>query len=1210
MIHSCAAYVLLLTSAVACPVLGQNANLAPRAPRLTDLSGFEVENLGPYTGDLFSAVISADRMHLALAAHEGSHQAVFLDGVRQTVCDELLPLDPNSASYYIPDVLRFTADGSRLFYVARRGPDTSVMVNGKEEDKVEQVLRFAIAPVGNGHAYLAKSRLSNHQGLVIVCNGVPSQPFKQNFGLIMRFSPDGQRFGYAMGDERGGYSVVVDGKALGYALQKPLGHEDLQFSLDSKHFAASAASDRKEMVILDGKPGLEYVSVQSICLSADGSHLAFIGTRLATESEYEAGNGGTTAPKEVRAQYPGLHSVERAVLDGKELDGYHATDLVLHPLSGRYAYVDHPSVPWSNNHLGQAVWADGRRGPEYDECRHLVFSPDGKRLAYVAFKDARYYLVVDDEEFGPFEDLDADSFQFSANGAHFGFKAGQRMIVDGAQLNGLSSASSLTFSPDGNRYAYLAVDAAHQPVRNQLVNQLVLVVDGHKTPLPGQPARQDHLTFSPDSRRLAVVIVSNATGAETAVVDNAVIPPFQNQRSIDSLEFSRDSQHFLFTATVLDPPQGGGSNALKQVRVVDGKPGPLLGLDFGVRGGPSVFSPTVFSSQGELSYLARDGDQLIRLRLTSTNLNALPSINDLIARAQQAAKAQARALAEAQARAEAERKARNPLQLLREADVQSDVLALVVQGPDGDLYGSCVTGRFTTGTLFRMHTDGTQFQVLHRFEGPEEGQVVRSLIVAQDGTLYGTTEPRNFSNNLQNQPGIKRVKASLFCCAAGTHEYSLLYAAYERTDQWKDVLSKPLISVAMPDGTLYGKCNPEMVFRFSTKQRSLDVILDGTNSYSSIFKKEGAQTLITPKGDGTLNPKSGQILGDQLLQVGDRLLSATPNGGRANQGQIVSIGLDGEGYQTVYDFSQQGAEGCIPLPRLVSVPGGLVYGVCTEGGDQIGQTGSIFALDPANGSCRPLFRCHFGSQANDVFAYDGHGSIYFWSSAPALYRVRDDGGGEKEITKFEGNCSNLQPNSLLVGNDGKIYGTVGSCVFSYRIAAADAPSDGETGRQVMQLQQGAPPQSSATGNSDQAQSPADPDQVQAPRRTLHPTSEEGSPVGPQGSGDDRGPVEPQPSSAPEPVAPLLRPAGPSQNGQSANRGGIQDDPRYAPLDAKLNSVYSALRNRISPGRKDVLKRMEIAFLRRRESFEKDPNAYFAFTEQQIAILERMLNEAQ
>ncbi|HEY0793379.1 MAG TPA: hypothetical protein VGD78_20120 [Chthoniobacterales bacterium] len=79
---------------------------------------------------------------------------------------------------------------------------------------------------------------------------------------------------------------------------------------------------------------------------------------------------------------------------------------------------------------------------------------------------------------------------------------------------------------------------------------------------------------------------------------------------------------------------------------------------------------------------------------------------------------------------------------------------------------------------------------------------------------------------------------------------------------------------------------------------------------------------------------------------------------------------------------------------------------------------------------------------------------------------------------------------------------------------------------------------------------------------------------------------------------------------TGNTQNIEDDPRYRSSDDRLNQVYSTLRTRLSPGSRDQLKQLERNFLNQRERLKNDPEAYFAFTEQQIAKLEGMLNGAK
>lgn len=67
----------------------------------------------------------------------------------------------------------------------------------------------------------------------------------------------------------------------------------------------------------------------------------------------------------------------------------------------------------------------------------------------------------------------------------------------------------------------------------------------------------------------------------------------------------------------------------------------------------------------------------------------------------------------------------------------------LVAGPDGMLYGTTLySGAASSGhgTVFRLHADGTGFEVLHRFDGVEAGNPLAGLLVDAAGTIFGTTE--------------------------------------------------------------------------------------------------------------------------------------------------------------------------------------------------------------------------------------------------------------------------------------------------------------------------------------------------------------------------------------------------------------------------------------------------------------------------------------
>jgi uncharacterized protein YecT (DUF1311 family) len=82
------------------------------------------------------------------------------------------------------------------------------------------------------------------------------------------------------------------------------------------------------------------------------------------------------------------------------------------------------------------------------------------------------------------------------------------------------------------------------------------------------------------------------------------------------------------------------------------------------------------------------------------------------------------------------------------------------------------------------------------------------------------------------------------------------------------------------------------------------------------------------------------------------------------------------------------------------------------------------------------------------------------------------------------------------------------------------------------------------------------------------------------------------------------------NSITNKHGNIEEDPRYAPQDARLNNVYSALRAKFSPAKREQLKQLERDFLNRRDQLRDDPDAFFALTEKQVGILQQMLNSVR
>jgi Protein of unknown function (DUF1311). len=75
------------------------------------------------------------------------------------------------------------------------------------------------------------------------------------------------------------------------------------------------------------------------------------------------------------------------------------------------------------------------------------------------------------------------------------------------------------------------------------------------------------------------------------------------------------------------------------------------------------------------------------------------------------------------------------------------------------------------------------------------------------------------------------------------------------------------------------------------------------------------------------------------------------------------------------------------------------------------------------------------------------------------------------------------------------------------------------------------------------------------------------------------------------------------------KSNIENDSRYVPLDARLNRVYSALRAKLSPVKREELRQLERDFINPRDQLKDDPDRFFALTEQQITALQQMLDVA-
>jgi len=310
------------------------------------------------------------------------------------------------------------------------------------------------------------------------------------------FSPDSKRVAYAavkigtFGPSLD-WSVIVDGEEVGrhtFAFDEEEGgisihritHDpiiyDLMFSPNSQRLAYVVQRGDKQLVVVDGVEGEKF------------DHI-FRGIFFSPNSERTA---------YLASAKQGLGYV--LVLDGKKeeikADIIEPASLAFSPDGKRFAYVARKDQKWF-------LILDGASLKEYDEIiTSPIFSPDSQRLAFVARQGSKYFAVIDGAE--------SEKYDFMC--------------------------SPPVFSPDCRRMAY----------RGEQDDREVVVIDGEANgefdPV-GKGVLSLSLIFSPDSKRVAYS--AHRDGKVLVVVDGKQEGPYN---SVYSLVFSHDSRQVGYTA--------------------------------------------------------------------------------------------------------------------------------------------------------------------------------------------------------------------------------------------------------------------------------------------------------------------------------------------------------------------------------------------------------------------------------------------------------------------------------------------------------------------------------------------------------------------------------------------------------------------------------------------------------------------------------------
>jgi uncharacterized repeat protein (TIGR03803 family) len=373
-------------------------------------------------------------------------------------------------------------------------------------------------------------------------------------------------------------------------------------------------------------------------------------------------------------------------------------------------------------------------------------------------------------------------------------------------------------------------------------------------------------------------------------------------------------------------------------------------------------------------------------------------------------------------------------------------VAALIQGGDGNLYGTNYSGGTSnSGNFIKITPTGTE-TVIYSFNSGPEGQNPVALIQSSDGNFYGITHTGGTSGN-----------GTVFKITSGGVETALYSFAGGTTDG-----RYPASLTQGSDGNFYGTTalggtsNAGIVFKITTA--GVETVLysfaggtDGSYPYAALtlgkdgnfygtsvgggIGGNGTVFKITPSGFETvLHSFAGGTDGSQpqaaLVQgVDGNFYGTTSGGGTSGQGTVFKI--TSTGVETViYSFTGGTPDGSAPYAALIQGGDGNFYGTTSYGGTS-GQ-GAVFKISPigvetvlysfAGGTAAD------GSSPNAALIQGNDGNFYGTSARGGignngtLFKVTPT-GVETVLHYFAGGTAVTDPGGLIQGVDGIFYGT-------------------------------------------------------------------------------------------------------------------------------------------------------------------------------------------
>ena len=255
----------------------------------------------------------------------------------------------------------------------------------------------------------------------------------------------------------------------------------------------------------------------------------------------------------------------------------------------------------------------------------------------------------------------------------------------------------------------------------------------------------------------------------------------------------------------------------------------------------------------------------------------------------------------------------------------------LVQGADGNFYGTSRLGGVGGGTVFKM-SPGGKLTLLHSFGGKNGAYPLSGLVQGTDGNFYGTTSQGGIHHNCSNI-GLDGCGSIFKITPSGTA--TSLYS-FDGSDG-AYLVSGLVLAI---DGNFYG-----------TTYEGGNLNCLAPHGCGTVFR-------ITPAGDlttvHTFNGSDGYWPEAGLVQGADgNLYGTTFYGGTTGNGTVFRI-TSGT-LTTLYNFCSQPncTDGWGPRGQIAQGTDGNFYGTTASGGiyndcvDLAGTCGTVFRITPA-----------------------------------------------------------------------------------------------------------------------------------------------------------------------------------------------------------------------------------------------------------------------